>query len=654
MLIETPGGFDYTGADCRAWMAGGGLPRELRRAPGRPRLDGGRDQVGDLGPAGRPEANQYPAVPRLRRRCLFPRLGPTRRDRADAGRGTGCRLGESGSRSARRRRSGRPASDRRQTSPNRPQHHSLGPVRRRPPPPGADTQAQMYDGLTPLFDKSRPDLVTYFKSEAFGAGHRRARRRRERPRPGRDDRPRQFNVPHVNATTYDGGDLGRRLDRRRGSRAAARAGSLQLARRRDRRAGPRRAQPDLGPEDFKPSAQTEAVSPSRPRCSRAPARRARRCCATSTRSSRASTTTCKSDNPSTAHWTRNDVFALNALKGQFVGQGGGDEARRSQFLGGLARFGADQGHEHLQRPAAVQGPGEPDQSTGLPLRAHPKDPHGQRDPRPRQLPAPPAVAAQAPSGRPEPAAGAATLMIDAKHSATGHPLMVGGPQIGYFYPGLTYEIDMHAPGLRVARRDLGAVPGYMLIGRGVDFSITLTSAAATSSTNTRRRSAAAATTSTSTRASAEHGALQRRRRSNGDRDVQDHGARSGHRLRNRRRHAARDLAKRSTYGKDALDLLFFRDCRPGQVHDRPIVLRRGGEVAADLQLVLHRQQARCRVHQRRLPIRPASIDPGLLTAAPGSSSGRDSLPTRAPSGIDPPRDDDQLEQHLSPRLRRRR
>ncbi len=39
--------------------------------------------------------------------------------------------------------------------------------------------------------------------------------------------------------------------------------------------------------------------------------------------------------PSTAPWTRNDVYALNALKGQFVGQGGGDEARRSQFLGGL-------------------------------------------------------------------------------------------------------------------------------------------------------------------------------------------------------------------------------------------------------------------------------------------------------------------------------
>ena len=41
------------------------------------------------------------------------------------------------------------------------------------------------------------------------------------------------------------------------------------------------------------------------------------------------------NSPSTAPFTRNDIFALNALKGQFVGQGGGDEARRSQFLGGL-------------------------------------------------------------------------------------------------------------------------------------------------------------------------------------------------------------------------------------------------------------------------------------------------------------------------------
>ena len=45
MLIETPGGFDYTGADCMEWMRGR-VPRGPSRAPGRPGLDGRRHQVG--------------------------------------------------------------------------------------------------------------------------------------------------------------------------------------------------------------------------------------------------------------------------------------------------------------------------------------------------------------------------------------------------------------------------------------------------------------------------------------------------------------------------------------------------------------------------------------------------------------------------------
>src|ERR1700712_4354640 len=39
-----------------------------------------------------------------------------------------------------------------------------------PIPAGADQQALMYDGLTPLFDQvTAPDLTKYFKSEALGA-----------------------------------------------------------------------------------------------------------------------------------------------------------------------------------------------------------------------------------------------------------------------------------------------------------------------------------------------------------------------------------------------------------------------------------------------------------------------------------------------------
>ena len=48
-------------------------------------------------------------------------------------------------------------------------------------------------------------------------------------------------------------------------------------------------------------------------------------------------------------------------------------------------------------------------------------------------------------------------MITGDHSTTGHPLFVGGPQIGYFYPGLTSRSTC-TPGAAVARRDLGAVP----------------------------------------------------------------------------------------------------------------------------------------------------------------------------------------------------
>ena len=58
------------------------------------------------------------------------------------------------------------------------------------------------------------------------------------------------------------------------------------------------------------------------------------------------------------------------------------------------------------------------------------------------------------------------LMLDGRHSTNGHPLFVGGPQIGYFYPGLTLEMDMHAPGVDVRGATAAPFPGYMLIGRG--------------------------------------------------------------------------------------------------------------------------------------------------------------------------------------------
>ena len=109
-------------------------------------------------------------------------------------------------------------------------------------PAGYDTQAQMYDGLTPLFDQVTPaDLTTYFKSEKFGIDTATPSTVESRPARRRHDRARLLQRPARHRRDPRRRRLGRRLDRRRGPRPAARAGALQRPRRRDRRPGPDRA-----------------------------------------------------------------------------------------------------------------------------------------------------------------------------------------------------------------------------------------------------------------------------------------------------------------------------------------------------------------------------------------------------------------------------
>ena len=67
-------------------------------------------------------------------------------------------------------------------------------------------------------------------------------------------------------------------------------------------------------------------------------------------------------------------------------------------------------------------------------------------------------------------------MVGADRSANGHPIFVAGPQIGYFYPGLTLEADIKGPGFQSRGVYSPANPGTMLIGRGEDFAWSLTSA----------------------------------------------------------------------------------------------------------------------------------------------------------------------------------
>jgi acyl-homoserine lactone acylase PvdQ len=68
------------------------------------------------------------------------------------------------------------------------------------------------------------------------------------------------------------------------------------------------------------------------------------------------------------------------------------------------------------------------------------------------------------------------LLVNARDSATGHPLAVMGPQVSYFAPEILMEEDIHGPGIDA---DGAAFPGvnlYVELGHGPDYAWSATSA----------------------------------------------------------------------------------------------------------------------------------------------------------------------------------
>ena len=186
--------------------------------------------------------------------------------------------------------------------------------------------------------------------------------------------------------------------------------------------------------------------------------------------------------------TRTDIYAMNGIKAQFLGEGGGQEIENSLFLSGMrktlgqsmgtkayndlraindpeAATTTDKSFSGLKSAAAGKGKGEVNllpgtfKSSGITL-------PGAK------------ASASSTSGRnlPERQKASNILIVSGKRSATGAPLFVGGPQIGLNYPGLTMEMQLKSPSINVRGITTAPYPGYMLIGRGADFGWTLTSA----------------------------------------------------------------------------------------------------------------------------------------------------------------------------------
>ena len=341
------------------------------------------------------------------------------------------------------------------------------------PGPGADTQAQMYNALTPRYDNvTDADLPNYFKSEALGPTTVVSE---ETPRPGLTIRRDDFNVPHVYGTTNDDVIFGAgwvtaadRLlllnqARYNGLAAAVDApnvNAIDLVR-------------DLYSFEPKPQAikivdrQTKVIQGAGPKgvqllhdidvyLSGINAWLA-------------------ANSPNTPKFTRTDIYALNAIKAEYLGEGGGKEPEASQFLGGLQRrFGAKRGFAIWQD---LRNRRDPEHTATLDKSAPYDTATGSRRGtvtlRNGSFKREGGISS---AGASPPARASNILIASGERSATGRPLFVGGPQISYFFPGLVHEVGLYGPDIQTRGVTAAPFPGYMLIGRGEDFAWTLTSA----------------------------------------------------------------------------------------------------------------------------------------------------------------------------------
>ncbi|UTI66588.1 penicillin acylase family protein [Paraconexibacter antarcticus] len=349
-----------------------------------------------------------------------------------------------------------------------------------PVPAGADEQAKMYDALTPLgANVTDAALQTDFKSALFGTDGQCPCTTEAVPRRGLTIVRDRFDVPHITGTTKDDVTWGAGwvLEEDRGlllaqGRYPARFAALDAP-------GINAFKLVTGLKTVTVTKQADAIIDREQTAAlRGAGAEGRALLHDIDVYIQGINARLRAEKSTQKPFTRVDVYAVNALAGQIFGQGGGDEARRAMLLSGLQkRLGARKGKQVFDDLSERD-----DRDTPVTIA--------------RRFPyeAVPTRAATGNVALDDTRISAATtrglrvaaarserhssnfLMVSAKRSLTGHPLFVAGPQIGYYYPGLTLEMDLHGPGIDARGAAIPGGPGNILIGRGADFAWSLTSA----------------------------------------------------------------------------------------------------------------------------------------------------------------------------------
>ena len=333
-------------------------------------------------------------------------------------------------------------------------------------PPTATDQAKLYDGLTPLFDQvNASNYAGYFKPESFGVTGKIVKT--QTPRAGVRILRDRWDVPHVYGKTRADVEFGAGY-----ATAEDRLLLMQLLR------GPGRIAaldvPNvnaigvaLTAQEFDSSAAADAELNKQVALLRQ-TKLGRQVLSDVDAYIAGINAYIKATGDYTPHWTRTDVIGIAALIAADFGVGGGDEARRSELLSALEqKLGAAQGRAVWNDLRSEQDPEAPVSVDGT-FSAHeqPGDESGNVVLDDGSLKAPPEQRSNEMSN---------AILIAAKRSKTGHPLAVMGPQVGYSFPELLTELDLHGGGIDARGAAFPGISFYVLLGRGKDYAWSATS-----------------------------------------------------------------------------------------------------------------------------------------------------------------------------------
>jgi acyl-homoserine lactone acylase PvdQ len=342
-------------------------------------------------------------------------------------------------------------------------------------------------------------------------------------------------------------------------------------------------------------------------------------------------------------WTRTDMLALTGFIGSIFGRGGGDEHRNAQFLSALqAKLGDAAGrsvYDDLKRTT------DPESNASLsrpaPYNETPADRSGNSPLDEGSFT--PVTFKGAPKAVSDRRMMSNALLVSARRSRSRHPIFVAGPQLGYFYPEIVGEMELHGGGIDARGiASTGAGP-YIFIGRGQDFSWSLTSAGndmvdvyveSLCGNSDRRylfdgRCRRMTTTNAGTLRGAS-GAPDQRIVFN----ETVHGPVIGYATVGGRKVAL--SSKRSTRGREALSLMAFNDINSNRVNSARSFFRSINRLEHTFNAFYADDRDIAMFSTGRLPIRPKNVDPTLPPRGTGRNEWEGFLPARRhPQQINP-------------------